>query len=301
MEIKDKTCCDEVSSLIIEYIDGELDGETARLAARHIEECNDCRKLYSDMRAVCQAASESAHEAPAELHCRVMAAVRAERRRLKIKRISTYAGIGVAAMLTISIGFATLLGHLGFLSSHDREKIGATGMLEGSDAAYLSSSEHYIFSNSGSALNDLYRANVAAAEAENKAMQSYIEPDCREDSASEVKETDQQVSSEISLGETTPASAHDAAHPPASSRLICLAGEWKLVDNTGGVLVLSLLNATDFSLTNASGHITAGNYEVSGEVITFIYNGGRAEYAFGLSENALSLSHIRGERLIGDK
>ncbi len=297
MEIKDKTCCDEVSSLIIEYIDGELDGETARLAARHIEECNDCRKLYSDMRAVCQAASESAHEAPAELHCRVMAAVRAERRRLKIKRISTYAGIGVAAMLTISIGFATLLGHLGFLSSHDREKIGATGMLEGSDAAYLSSSEHYIFSNSGSALNDLYRANVAAAEAENKAMQSYIEPDCREDSASEVKETDQQVSSEISLGETTPASAHDAAHPPASTRLICLAGEWKLVDNT----VLSLLNTTDFSLTDAAGHSTAGNYEVSGEVITFIYDGVRAEYAFYLFKNSLKLSYVGGERLIGDK
>lgn len=289
MEHERKTCCDQVSGLIIEYIDGELDGDTAELAARHIAECADCRKLYRDMTAVCRAVAESAYEAPAELHGRVMAAVRAGRVRRRIKRITMYAGVGVAAMLCVTLGVRAMLGRLG----NGADKASGTNekyYLMDDCADYSYKSEVLIFNNSGSELNDIYRASVAAENA----MKSQAQGDnalCKGES-----ETDSEIND---LPETTCAACSTGAPAtPAECGSLCLAGEWNLTEADGSQVVLRFLNTTDFYLTDAKGSVTAGRYEVSGGMVSFIYDGGRADYDFTVSGSALELSHLRGDRLI---
>ena len=106
--------CNRVSALISEYIDGELDDETAAAVASHIASCDDCRRLYEEISAVCRAVSEAGEvQVPDGLHERIMSAVRTQKHASRRRKIVTYLGLGVAAMLCISVMSSTLIQRMG--------------------------------------------------------------------------------------------------------------------------------------------------------------------------------------------
>ena len=106
--------CKRVSALISEYIDNELDDDTAAAVASHIESCADCRQLYDEICAVCRAVSEAGEaQVPNGLHERIMDSVRAQKRALRRRKVVTYLGLGVAAMLCISVMSSTLIQRMG--------------------------------------------------------------------------------------------------------------------------------------------------------------------------------------------
>ncbi len=106
--------CKQVSRLISEYIDNELDEATAAAVASHIEHCDDCRRLYDEISAVCRAVSEAGEvQVPDGLHERIMNSVRTQKRAARRRRTITYLGIGVAAMLCISVMSSTLIQRMG--------------------------------------------------------------------------------------------------------------------------------------------------------------------------------------------
>ena len=106
--------CNRVSALISEYIDGELDDETAAAVASHIASCDDCRRLYEEISAVCRAVSDAGEvQVPDGLHERIMSAVRTEKHASRRRKTVTYLGLGVAAMLCISVMSSTLIQRMG--------------------------------------------------------------------------------------------------------------------------------------------------------------------------------------------
>ena len=106
--------CNRVSALISEYIDGELDDETAAAVASHIASCDDCRRLYEEISAVCRAVSDAGEvQVPDGLHERIMSAVRTQKHASRRRKTVTYLGLGVAAMLCISIMSSTLIQRMG--------------------------------------------------------------------------------------------------------------------------------------------------------------------------------------------
>ena len=106
--------CDQVSELISEYIDGELDTATTEAVASHIDNCDACRQLYEEISAVCRAVSEAGEvQIPDGLHERIMDSVNAQKRASRRRRSITYLGIGVAAMLCISVMSSTLIQRMG--------------------------------------------------------------------------------------------------------------------------------------------------------------------------------------------
>ena len=106
--------CEQVSELISEYIDGELDDATAAAVASHIDNCDACRQLYEEISAVCRAVSEAGEvQIPDGLHERIMDSVNAQKRASRRRRTITYLGFGVAAMLCISVMSSTLIQRMG--------------------------------------------------------------------------------------------------------------------------------------------------------------------------------------------
>lgn len=310
MEQERKACCEEISGLIIEYIDNELDITTAELVSRHIGECADCRKLYSDMITVCRAAADSAYEAPLELHDRVMCAVKNSKvgkaRRFNIKRISTYFGIGIAAMLCISIGATTIFKLLA--NDTDTATLGTSEKytLTG-DAARSTPSNSFIFTNSGYDCDKLYSSQLQIADS---TATTESAGGTNEDKVDESIETkgNQPVTTDTST-ETRAASTSETTCSPCSTSgqnidytagnsMISLVGEWNLTDINGNKIVIVFYNSTDFKLTDTTGRITTGTYQVTETIIAFIYDGISSEYRYYLCSNELSLTHLSGEGFI---
>ncbi len=311
MENERKASCEEISSLIIGYIDGELDVADAELVARHIKECADCRKLYSDMLSVCRAAAESAYKPPRELHARVMSAVRAEKtgraRRTGMKRVTIYAGIGIAAMLCISIGITAMFKHL--VSSPDSASAGTQELcLTDGAVAKSAGSGSYIFNNSGSEFNEILRSNAYYSICVNPTADTKGGSD--ETKAEESTETTDKnaVSNETSPA-TTAAELPETTCVPCStgapginvsdaSNAFNLIGEWYLSSSDGKQVVLVFYDTSGFKLTDTAGRITTGDYEATGSVISFIYYGNTSKYSYNVYGSELSLTHLSGDLLI---
>jgi hypothetical protein len=304
MEHERKLGCKEISSLVIEYIDGELDSVTAELVKLHISECADCRKLYNDMRAVCSAAAESAYEAPCELHDRVMTAVRAEKlakaRRYGMKRISMYFGIGIAAMLCISVGASALFNY--FSKNSKIYTIGANGAFEiknDSGSSYASNS--FIFNNSCLDKSYIYQAD-RAPKAETSSEEDFNDKNLSPDSTSSVEGKNSESSAETyTISETTYAACATCVpefNYAASDKAANFVGEWTLTDTEGKRIVIVFSNVNDFTLTDTTGKVTAGTYEVSETIIIFRYNGITAEYRYYLNGSELVLTYLSGDGLI---
>lgn len=95
--------CEQVDSLLNEYLDGELDSVTAAAVEAHLAECDCCRQTYEQLRAICGAVGELAEPVPDGLHKKIMTAVRAEARVSRRRRLTSWFGAGVAAMLCVGL------------------------------------------------------------------------------------------------------------------------------------------------------------------------------------------------------
>ncbi len=95
--------CEQVDSLLNEYLDGELDSVTAAAVEAHLAECDCCRQTYEQLRAICGAVGELAEPVPDGLHKKIMTAVRAEARVSRRRRLTSWLGAGVAAMLCVGL------------------------------------------------------------------------------------------------------------------------------------------------------------------------------------------------------
>lgn len=95
--------CEHLQNSISAYIDGELsEKETAELEA-HLAECEDCRRTLGFFRELSALERESLVEPPAELHGSIMAAVRREKSRKRLRFIPKVAGGVLAASLALIV------------------------------------------------------------------------------------------------------------------------------------------------------------------------------------------------------
>jgi anti-sigma factor RsiW len=44
-----RTTCEELADRIVDYVDGELSAQDARIVARHLSECPRCQQTASDL------------------------------------------------------------------------------------------------------------------------------------------------------------------------------------------------------------------------------------------------------------
>lgn len=95
--------CEQVDSLLNEYLDGELDSVTAATVEAHLAECDSCRQTYEQLRAICGAVGRLAEPVPDGLHKKIMTAVRTEARVSRRRRLTSWFGAGVAAMLCVGL------------------------------------------------------------------------------------------------------------------------------------------------------------------------------------------------------
>lgn len=297
MESESKISCERIGSIIIEYIDGELDSDAAALVARHICECADCRKLYNDMKAVCRAAGDCAYDPPEALRPGVMCALRRERsafRLIKIKKISAFAGVAAAAVVCLGIGMTALLTGL--------EKFGADGdksappLLEGScrlaeamdnnSSGLMNFRRHYSMSD-GMAEKENYDADRNES---GDGLKFTTDPDAINGG--------EETCPSCTVGHEAPAASPDGTAATASiySRL---AGDWTLPAENG-MIHLTLRQDGGYSLTDSYGIVTEGCYNASEEAMVFIFYhpNGEDGYYFTLTDDNLIMTPISGAGLL---
>ena len=111
--------CENIEKLIAAYADGELEGVQKDFVKAHIENCPHCAELYREYLALNEALGACAERAPDDLCDKVMAAIREEKaapatksRGIMLGRAATWMGVGVAAMLCISVATTALVRHM---------------------------------------------------------------------------------------------------------------------------------------------------------------------------------------------
>lgn len=334
MSDKKNNSCDIVSGLIIEYIDGELDKETAAMAERHICECADCRKLYNDMVAVCRAASDSAYDVPAGLHCRVMDSVKSSKhlsRRGKMRRISAFAGIGAAAMICVSVGITAILSHIGkandaTLATRGFDEDGYS-VIENADTE--SAVMLFNFARSAGDKSFMYTADCAddtdtkAQSDKSTTGEDGVSGSTQEENIADTTETVSTVTAETGAASNDTSAttvgtgdgyddtdsdepASDSSLADGSSSYISapasksenLFGHWELTAESGAIISLSLAPDMTFYLTDTYGNVTSGDYLIDDGNITFTYASSTARYRYVYTGDVIGFTPIDGAALI---
>ena len=109
--------CKQIEEMLEVYADGELNKEQAALVAQHVAHCPHCAALLDEYLALNAAIADCAMQAPEDFAERVMAAVDREKavnvkpqgRGVRLGKIAPFVGIGVAAMLCLSIASSSLV------------------------------------------------------------------------------------------------------------------------------------------------------------------------------------------------
>lgn len=127
--------CEQADILLNEYIDGELDSVTAAAVEAHLAECDDCRHSCEQLRAICDAVSDTAEAVPPALHGRIMAAVHAEARASRRRRFVSRFGAGIAALLCFGVIATAAIRHMSDVPDVDTPPDGR--MAEESSASYV--------------------------------------------------------------------------------------------------------------------------------------------------------------------
>lgn len=96
--------CEEAMTLLSAELDGMLSETEQAGLNRHLETCESCRRLQKELREAENSFRAAQEEAPAELHTRVMSAVRKEKaaKRKELRRW-WYVGAAAAAALAVAI------------------------------------------------------------------------------------------------------------------------------------------------------------------------------------------------------
>lgn len=291
METENKSGCDYISGIIIDYIDGELDTDTSALVARHICECADCRKLYNDMKAVCHAAGDCAYDAPDSLHPGVMCAVRRDKARVrnqKMRKISAFAGVAAAAVICICVGITTLLTGL---NKNDVEKLtlmndGVYGTMAPEDPT-----PGYLY-------------NLSKASDDNSYMK--YTPQEKDTEKMLTGENGEEEADASLMPPTLPAADNtekgkdridSEGWESANQRL---AGTWTLYGESGEISVILWADGS-YTVVDSTGKTTTGNYEADEDSINFYHPDGVDGYSYTINGNYLGLTPLPGSgtRLIG--
>ncbi len=109
--------CKQIEKLLSAYADGELNEQQKALVAQHVAHCPHCAALLDEYLALNAAIADCAVQAPEGFTERVMQAVEREQkapvkpqgRGVRLGRIAPFVGIGVAAVLCISIVSSSLV------------------------------------------------------------------------------------------------------------------------------------------------------------------------------------------------
>lgn len=91
--------CEKTLELLNEYIDGELGESEALFVRSHLEECEDCRKIYEELVAVDALFEGAKVEAPGELLEGVMSKVREEKTRKRARFLRVGTSVAAAAVV----------------------------------------------------------------------------------------------------------------------------------------------------------------------------------------------------------
>ena len=106
--------CNDILPELSAYIDGELPEEDARRIEAHLEKCEKCRELMSELLSLSEDIAAASVPYPADLHLRIMASLNEEmaksRKKSKIlslgksmKKHGKWIGAGVAAVICIAL------------------------------------------------------------------------------------------------------------------------------------------------------------------------------------------------------
>ncbi|MBQ5361840.1 MAG: zf-HC2 domain-containing protein [Clostridia bacterium] len=109
--------CEKIRDLLEAYADGELTEKQKAFVEQHVAHCPHCAALLDEYLTLNAAIADCAVQAPEGFTERVMAAVKAEQaapvkpqgRGVRLGKIAPFVGIGVAAMLCLSIASSSLV------------------------------------------------------------------------------------------------------------------------------------------------------------------------------------------------
>lgn len=111
--------CDQMEELIAAYADGELQGEQKQQLESHLAECPHCADLYREYLAMNEALAGCEKRAPEDLCDKVMQTIHEQNaapvkqaRGIRLGRAVGWIGVGVAAMLCISVATTALVRHM---------------------------------------------------------------------------------------------------------------------------------------------------------------------------------------------
>lgn len=111
--------CDQMEELIAAYADGELQGEQKQQLEAHLAECPHCADLYREYLALNEALACCEKRAPEDLCDKVMQTIHQQNavpvkqpRGIRLGRAAGWIGVGVAAMLCISVATTALVRHM---------------------------------------------------------------------------------------------------------------------------------------------------------------------------------------------
>lgn len=118
--------CDAILPELSAYIDGELEVEAAKHIELHLEKCEKCRKLLSELSSLSEDIGIASIPYPDDLHSHLMGALNEEMSRVRrnsrakgfgkaIKKHGRWIGAGVAAMIClVLVGSPVFRGSLEF-------------------------------------------------------------------------------------------------------------------------------------------------------------------------------------------
>ncbi len=111
--------CDQMEELIAAYADGELQGEQKQQLEQHLAECPHCAELYREYLAMNEALACCEKRAPEDLCDKVMQTIHEQNtlpvkqpRGIRLGKAAGWIGVGVAAMLCISVATTALVRHI---------------------------------------------------------------------------------------------------------------------------------------------------------------------------------------------
>ena len=136
--------CERIRELLFDYIDGELDENTADAVRAHLDGCDKCKKEYREMLGMSEAIRESTVKAPAELHSHIMSGISAEKKRVKrarlMRNLTAIGGCAAAFVIIVNVLFNMI----------DGQKDNAPEKNDPSDAPSISLKADNIFASAGS-------------------------------------------------------------------------------------------------------------------------------------------------------
>ncbi len=144
--------CNDVSDVLVDFIDGRLDPDQERAVERHLDRCANCRALVVDLRTIRAAAFMlDRHEPGPAVWASLQQKIAAEpvpRGRGRVLAMPTRANWGVWLAAAAAIVLATLIGVLPLLrrsepAARQEASTGAEATVESVTAEFEAAEQHY--------------------------------------------------------------------------------------------------------------------------------------------------------------